>query len=361
MFKKLSVLLAVLGIAFIINACKENSVTTLPIEAKNFEFLQNVEVGSQPAEIFYDEETHLFNIFCLGVDLNYNNIKDAGDENPSWWVIDKNNITKATKVMDFDFGTIGFPFRPFIDYNNRYILLSQNEKIKKYNLDDYSLMSDNIADFKASAIYKNNDILFLSISTGYTTPGYLIAYDTKTRTVLDSIEAGINVQQILNYQKNGKSQMVILSEGMGNNDALLQFVEFINGKFNLIKKIDSIGNFANKMTISKNLLAVTLNGSNKILLINLDNFSKISDFDTQTTGYDGPREAVFDGFGNIYVTTYSGDIRKFDYTNGELIEILSVDSKAEGVSIIPNELMLVCNISKPDYSVNNLVSVFRTK
>lgn len=361
MFKKLSVLLAAIGIVFILNACKENTTSTLPIEVKEFEFLQNIEVGKQPAEIYFDEQKNLFHIFCLGADLNFNGEKDAGDENPSWWIFNKNDLTKATKVLDFDFGYMGFPFRPYFDIDNRQLIFSQNGKLKEYSIDDYSLISDNLSDYFASSVWKDGDILFLSISTGYTTPGYIIAYNTKTKVVIDSIGSGINVQQILGYTINGEKNFVVISEGTGSNDALLQFLTFNNNKFNLVKSFENIGNNANKMTILNNILALTLNGSNTVLIIDLNNLNIVNDIDIQTTGLSGPREVAFDGFGNIFVSTYNNDVRQFNYTTGEFIKTFEVDSKAEGISIIPNELMLICNISKSDYSANNIISIFTAK
>jgi len=49
----------------------------------------SVQVGAEPAAIFYDSTAETYHIFCIGVDKNFNAIyePDSGDIMPSWWTL----------------------------------------------------------------------------------------------------------------------------------------------------------------------------------------------------------------------------------------------------------------------------------
>jgi hypothetical protein len=104
-----------------------------------------------------------------------------------------------------------------------------------------------------------------------------------------------------------------------------------------------------------------LNGSHKLIIFDLNNFSITKNISIGTVGFEGPRETAFNSDNEIFVSTYKGDIRKYNLASGLMEQQLSTDSKAEGISILQNDIMLVANISKPDYSVNNIISIFKAK
>lgn len=356
--KKLLILFAAIIIVF--SAC-EKTITDPPYIPKEFEFFKNVVVGSQPSKIYYDNQTKNFHIFCLGIDANYNGQFDAGDENPSWWVINEDDIENPIMKQEFNFGYMGFPFRPCFDLNDRLLFISQNGKILSYNIDDFSLVDGNVGSYDASAISKIGDTLFLSIIPGPSERGYVILYNYKTRKEIGKINSGINTRQTIYYEINKKKMLAILSEGSGNDDVELQFLELRKDSiypFIVFKNIGKTGNYLERYV---NLLAVVMNFSNEVIIIDLSNLAVKKTINTGTSGFDGPREASFVSSSELLVTTYTGDVRFIDINSETIKKIFPVASKAEGICIKRDEYMLVSNISNPNYSANNIISIFKGK
>lgn len=347
-------------LAFVLLVGCQNDDPVTPTVTKKFEFLQNIEIGSQPARIYYDETNQLFHVFCLGVDLDYDGQKDEGDENPSWWTVNKNDLSNPVKKLEFDFGFLGFPFRPYLDFTNRKLYISQSGLIKVFSLDSYSKIDEIAGDYYATAISGNNNYLFLSVPE-YQKNGKVAVLDINTKQEISSISAGLNVQQNLYYELNAKQMLAVMSEGDGNGNAMIQFFEINSGILTSLKKFDGLGNFGNHISIYKNHLVYTLNGSHKLIIFDLNNFSITKNISIGTVGFEGPRETAFNSDNEIFVSTYKGDIRKYNLASGLMEQQLSTDSKAEGISILQNDIMLVANISKPDYSVNNIISIFKAK
>ena len=355
-----SLLYLITALIVVLSGCDTTPIP--PAEPPEYEFSMSVEVGSQPAKIYFDNMTGFFHIFCLGKDVDFDGNKDAEDENPSWWIINKNDLSNPQKKMEFDFGFIGFPFRPHFDLDDRTLFISQSGEIKQYNIDNFDLMSTDIGDYYASAITKEGDTLFLSTTPEYGKPGKVIIYNYKNKQVAASITAGLNVQQTLYYELNGKKMLAILSEGVGNQDAMLQFVELKSTGAEVVKTFDGIGNGGNFITLIGCKLFLSLNISNEIMEFNLNNFSVVKTFSTGTSGFNGPREvAIVNSFSELYVTTYNGDVRVFNTNTGLLKKTYLVDSKAEGIYLLNDEMFLVCNISNTDYTANNKVSIFLAK
>ncbi|ROL57530.1 hypothetical protein D9V86_12240 [Bacteroidetes/Chlorobi group bacterium ChocPot_Mid] len=355
-----SIINLLFAISMVLSACETTPLPTT--EPTEYEFFKNVEVGSQPAKIFYDEAKGLFHIICLGKDVDFDGIKDTDDENPSWWIINKNDLSNPQKMLEFDFGYMGFPFRPCFDWNERSFFISQSGEIKQYNIDNFNLVSTGIGNYYASAISKDGDTLYLSINQENGKPGRVIIYNYKNKQEISSITAGLNVQQVLNYQLNGKKMLAVMSEGLGNQDAMLQFVELKITGAEVVKKFENIGKYANFMTMAGGKLFLILNGSHEIWEYNLNDYSITKTFSSGTSGFNGPREAVIqNSYEELYVTTYNGDVRVFDTKTGALKKTYPVDSKAEGMYLLKDEVFLVCNISNADYSANNKVSIFRAK
>ena len=356
--KNLLILIAAMIIVF--SGC-EKTTTVPPVIPKEFEFFKNVEVGSQPSKIYYDSETKKFHIFCLGKDLNFNEQFDTGDENPSWWALNEDDIENPIKEKEFDFGYMGFPFRPCFDLKERLLFISQNGKILSYNINNFTLVDANIGSYAASAISKIGDTLFISINPVKSERGYVIIYNYKTREELKKINSGINVRQSVYYETNKKKILAILSEGTGNNDVELQFIELRKDSIYPLTVFKEIGKTGNYIERYVNLLAVVMNGSNEVIIIDLSNIAVKKTINTGTTGFDGPREAVFLSSSELLITTYSGDVRLIDINAESIKKIFPVDSKAEGICIKKDEYMLVSNISNTDYSANNIISIFKGK
>ncbi|MFH1049492.1 MAG: hypothetical protein V1779_01020 [bacterium] len=356
-----SLLYLLFAVIVVLSSCDKTTPIT-PVVPSEYEFSENIEVGSQPAKIYYDNTTGLFHVFCLGKDVDYDGFKDADDENPSWWVINKNDLSNPQMKMEFDFGFMGFPFRPHFDLKDRTLFISQSGKTKMYDIDNFSLISDDIGDYYASAISRKGDTLFISTNPEFGTSGKVIIYNYIAKQEVGSITGGLSVQQTLYYELNGKKMLAILSEGLGNQDAMLLFTELKSTGAEIVKTFEGIGNWGNYITMIGGKLYLILNLSHKIMEFNLNNFTITKTFSTETSGYNGPREAVIvNTYDELYVTTYNGDVRVFNTKTGALKKTYQVDSKAEGMYLLSDEMFLVCNITQGVSTANNLVSVFLVK
>jgi len=356
MFKQLFLLTALL---IILSGC-DSSFDPGWVNPIEFEFLKNVEVGKQPSKIYYDEATHTFHVFCLGVDLNWDGIKDAGDENPSWWIIDKNDTDIPQKKMEFNFGSMGLPFRPAVDFDEGLLFISQDGKIKTYNMNNYSFIED-VGDYWADAISKIGDFLFLSMNPIQNDNGEVLVYNYKTNEEFGKIQGGLYTKQTVYYESGGKKILAIVSEGLGNGDAMLQFAELKQNSLELVRTYSGLGNYGNFLAYNGNQLAYILNGSHEIMLINPNDFSVTQTINTGTDAFNGPREAVFNSTSELLVSTYNKDFRLINLNSGNVKEIYPVVSKAEGLCLVKDELLLVCNISNVDYTPGNVISVFQIK
>ncbi len=163
--------------------------------------------------------------------------------------------------------------------------------------------------------------------------------------------------QTLPYKTStNNSGLVILNEGsFGTDNSTLTIAEANNGNFDLTDI--NIGNGGNHIEQNGDRIAVTVNGSNKILIIDLNTKVILNTIDVGTTGFDGPRETRFLSGNIIAVTTYLGDVRIFNINDGKMISSYKVHGKAEGMSADDNYLF-VANSNNKDYSADSIISVF---
>ncbi|MGA2296769.1 MAG: hypothetical protein ABSG15_04385, partial [FCB group bacterium] len=175
-------------------------------------------------EVYYDNNKLLLHVFCGGYDANFNGTKDSGDENPSWWTIPIYSDT-ATMVHEFEFGTIGFPFRPAILWGNgqseNKIYISHLGRIRCFSMDSFKLIDDTVANDSAWALSCDNDYLYISMRTNDS--GFVIRFDYKNKKPVDTIPAFKNVGQTLPYVTSTNIHgLAILDEGtFGQNDSKL--------------------------------------------------------------------------------------------------------------------------------------------
>jgi hypothetical protein len=339
-------------------------VAYISLNAQN-EMKEKILVGKQPLAIYLDENTQLLNILCGGKDANFNSKLDSalGDEPPSLWVFPRNGFKilslmnfdyTATKVHDFEFNYIGFPFRPAIIDDKFFI--GHLGRVRCFKLSTGELLQDTVVNFPVSAISAKDNKLFLSVRPNNGN-GYINVYDYINKKSIDTIPAFINVQQTLPFTFSSKQYLAIINEGSyQKNNAKLQIIDISGEKHKLISTID-IGDGANHISLGDNKLAITLNGSNKVKIISMNTFNIINEFDVNS-----PRESQFDlrERNILYITTYEGSLYTANLSTNECKPTHLIGSYSEGMFNMGSDFLLVTNtFVNGSYDLDSIVSVFR--
>ncbi len=347
---------------------------------------EEFEVGKEPLNVFFDEENYSFHVICKGFDANFNGEyeEEMGDEKPSWWRIQPGSILlgigmpgigQVEKVMDFEFGAIDFPYTNndlAIDDNNIMYIPLRNE-IKAYSINKYDDFPEQFnleIPIKAASIGYYDEFLFAAerVIDGNDVVKVFEPGDSEPVYIFD---AGENVVEACYFETDmtDVDGMVIANSGdfAEPNSSTIQWIVLDDGVEPEVTSYN-VGSSLNDLAYAGEYVAFSLNGSHEVKVIDVNQGpEKMLTFNTGTKGWNGPRDvAVYDNEDNkhVYFTTYSGDVRKIDLNKGVMTKIYPTDSKAEGIAVsdydvdYDNPAILAANISKSDYSSNNLVSVY---
>ena len=141
----------------------------------------------------------------------------------------------------------------------------------------------------------------------------------------------------------------------GLNDSRLFLAEEQGNNFNITSF--NIGDGGNHLSINRDSLIVTVNGSGKILIFNLLNKTIDNSIDTQTGLYDGPEERHWLSMMS-FIIQHIPDISKTTRFNGMQSDSVKLDGKGKGLAIISYNEIAVANIFLPDYSPDSIVTIF---
>lgn len=306
-------------------------------KSDDWNFYNRFDVGSQPVAIIVDSNNLIPQcyIICYGIDKNYNDIYEEGDEYPSLWRLNigmttslnsmSDFIFETEKIRDFPFGSIGIPFRPAIDKDTLYIC--QLGKISSYLLNGEDL-GEIFYRNNAVAVSKKDNKLFVSVRESMDT-NYVLVYDLIKKEIIDSIPAYQMVQQTLPI---GDDMLAILCEGdWGSNNSKIIFAK-VDGKHEILYTM-IVGNEGNHITNRKNLFAITT-GDNMLLVYNVQpqGFELISAINLPTSGFDGIRESIFYNDSIIFTSSWDSHIYISDLTDISLPKFLDAKGKAEGMA-----------------------------
>lgn len=360
----------------------ENNLVSIfqKITLDNTEDYDEYEVGKEPVDVFYNGNLNL-HIFCKGYDANFNGVyeEELGDEKPSWWSIAYPVVGGVQaepsgipyKILDFEFGSFKAPMLPMNiarDINNEMFYIPLNGQIKAFDYYSSEEIPEKSIYIDANSAYWDGHHLIVTEPT-YTGTDYVKIMSPGNDTPLMTIEAGENVVEAIDFDMpDGKKGIII--GNVGNfaepNASTIQYGTF-NHKEQPELTTYNIGSTLNDIDMEGDIIAMTLNGSHTIKVIDINEGpEKMKTFSTGTYGWDGPRDVKvyyeYDKY-YIYFTTYAGDIRTIDLETGVLTEIQASVGKTEGLDVFESythniPAMIVANISKPDYSSNNIVTIY---
>jgi hypothetical protein len=318
-----------------------------------------VAVGKQPFMVYlYNND---FYVLCKGVDANFDGIYDPQtDELPSLW---RNNPIgmgplSAYKLIDFPFGLNSFPVRPHFDGDLLYI--QTNGYIWKYNIANGILLDSIEFQSVVYGLSVYDDVLY--VTTRVTPPGswtpennYIIRINLQTKLPIDTIDAKMNVQMC----KVQNNMLYVLNEGFGGENESFVTVYDINTKEEV--KAFNAGAMGNFFEIKDDYIYVVSNGSHKVYKYSLTSEESFV-YEVGTSGWDGPRELVFNPEGNKFrVSAYDGKIYEFKLNNATPVNIIDATKKVEGMlwtNYFDNDVFIASLINNQDYSANDYVLVW---
>jgi len=301
-----------------------------------------------------------FYVLCKGVDANFDGSYDPDtDEPPSLWRNDPIGMgpLSASKIIEFPFGLNSFPIRALFD--TEFLYLQTNGYIWKYNIINGSLVDSIEFEHTVYGFSIDNGLLY--VSTRITPPGswtpehnYVISIDLATKEAKDTIETKMNVQmcQIFN------NKLFVLNEGTGVKDSYVTVYDLSTKE-----EINSypVGSFGNYFEIKDNQLYVVSNGSHKVYRYALDIDEKF-EYEIGTSGYDGPRELVFNPDGTKFrVSAYDGNIYEFKTTDNQPVNTINAGKKIEGMlwtNYYDNDVFIAALVNNLDYSANDYVTIW---
>ena len=344
-------------LVLIANTATTNNKIYIGKEKATEDLFKYVKVGSQPAKIAYSATNDSYNIFCLGVDANFNGAFDDGDELPSWWVIQgKGTQVSSKKVYDFQMGDLKFPLKLAYDPEIDLVYIPHQGKISSYDVLEHTLVEENVYKANAMSVDLAGPHLMFPVRND-DKKDELVIYDRANSNVLQTIPGGENILESVYFTHTDGIGIAILNEGnYGASDATLMYGTLPHTQLPTLKSVN-IGMNGNDITFNNGYIGTTSNGSHNINIVKFEG-NEVTELKTGTAGYNGPRNIklnMADDF-ECFVTTYNNDVRFL--ANEGLLQILKTKGKAEDLYINPErEIILATIISNDDYSANNQVAI----
>jgi hypothetical protein len=327
--------------------------------------IKSVKVGRQPLVVKYDIETKKYHVFCMGYDKNFNGEFDvATDERSSWWVISESNGTfTPTKVKDFTQGYLNFPLRmifldaddynprttfiPFGNVNNSDFTIKTPGKVVSFDLDNYKEVDANVLGYYVSSVSTYGPHLLVTKNLVAGKAGKVAVFNLSTKSSLQEISAGMNTNNALAFTaSDGKLRAIATSDDYSDSSSF--FYAEVPHMSDFVFNIKKIGKTVNHISQNKDLVAITCNEGHSVTIFNIVSGKVVNTISTGTTGFNGPREAIFLDDNTISVSTYSGKVSLFDISSGNLITSFTFkapDDKNESLEgmLYANNKLLVTN------------------
>lgn len=312
-------------------------------------------VGSQPSKIIYSKENDTYNVFCLGVDANFNGEFDQGDEKPSWWrVKGAGNSVITSKVMDFEMGDIKFPTRMAYDEEIGVLYIPHNGRVASYDIFEGATIEERFLNVNAIAVELAGTHLLVSLR-GQNQEDELVVYEKENGQAIQKFIAGNNILQSMFFRHTDGMGLAILNEGTwGQGNSSIIYGDLPHQQMPTLKEVN-IGDGGNDMTYGDgNILAVS-NGSHELNVINFAT-DEVLTLWTGTNGWNGPRniKSIEDV---AIISTYQGDLRMLSKygVNG----IIKIKGKVEDFYLDHiNDILVACVINNDDYSPSKEIAYF---
>jgi hypothetical protein len=324
------------------------------LDADQSRYVDTIAVGPHPTNIFFDPAT---NLHVLG----------ANADGSTWWRM----LARQTYEPAPSSTLPGVAIRGDIAYDvtsdslfvvvrnpltGRYIVAAQSTAnpiaLPRLIFDD-STMSGELTGVSARTDY----LLVLERSLDPSSPeGYLHVVRRSTGERIIKARVGVDPMSadLVGPGRSGSVSVYVVNRNGGSPTlSQIAFHQDLLGP-------DTLGTGANHILAPElsGPVAITMNGSHTLVLVDLLRQEIVSRIPIGTSGFDGPREAV-ELLGSIdpeyAVTTYAGDVRLVN-AGGEF-RAFATDGKAEGIARVGSTLFVALPFT-PTYAPDSTVVIF---
>lgn len=331
------------------------ALAVLVVTALNGFGQQILPTKPQPVTVFLSgEEVH---VLTAQTDRNFDGIQNEadGDSPASWATYDRSTLTlKIETEFPWAFvvaGRIGFSTvssRMYIGVGDSVLIFSLGDHQQLGILDTTRAY--------AVSVSGDGQRTYLSRRPTFNEPGYVDQVTPGSPSPI-RLDAGINPQMTKTYRTsdNGVGLAIVCEGVFGQANGTIEI--WAPGATGYERTTIGVGDTPNYIVVDGDAAYVVVNGSHTIVKINLLTKSAVDTFQTETTGYEGPREAVISG-DYIYVTTFAGDVRIFDKNTGMRLVSVDVDAKPEGLALINEKLFVTRTFQADNYDSHSGVLVY---
>ena len=298
----------------------------------------------------------IVHVFCAQSDVDYDGTLDPGELPAAWLQVDRSSL-QVLRTFTFPWADVQV-FRVGIaaETNRAYIMV--DGKVEEFKLDDQSPIG---VIYQAPGAYSVSttpagNSLYIAHRPSFTDPGFVVRKVLGTGDST-SFAAGPNPQQAVRFRTSeGTAGVIILSEGVfGQESGSIDLWESIN---NVDERVTlNVGDTPNHITVHGDSAYVTANGSHWVAVIDLKQRKTVDTLLIGTEGFDGPRESVVAN-GKLLVSTYAGDVRVIDLATRNIMRIIPIGAKPEGLCIAGEDLW-VTRAYTAEYAPAKDVVVFR--
>lgn len=329
-------------------------------ERRDSSLIKQAFVEYNPVGLF-DLGTHPRNetyTVCQGLDNNGNGIIEESDGDTPTTITTHSsgpNLEVKNRPHRFDF-QLNVPLKSNmtrLDHNaaDGRIYLPSGNNIYAFNTALQEISDTLVADMYVACVYAYLDYMMIGQRDLVNEKSYIRII--KRKKFYAQEEVGHNVVDCITYKNDSGLGVVSISEGtFGESDSKLNIIK-LNSKGVTDNTVLDIGSGAASIVANQDQTeaAVVMHGSHEVHILNLLTGKIIKTIPTETSGFGGPRDAVFHN-DILYVTTYSNRVLVLDLVKSEQVGYLKVDGDTEAI-ITENNFVLVANSKYADKEPNN--------
>ena len=288
-------------------------------------------------------------------DADYDGLQDEGELPAQWLVVDRATLS-VRSTLTFPWG-MTTAARVGLDSLTGLMMVGIGDTVWAYTTQTQQRSSTPLYVGLCNAVGYDATAgrIYISQRPSFDAPGTVTIVDATTlqQTV---VPVGINPQQTVTYRNSmGTPTAVVLCEGLfGQNNGALFFIEDDGSTTSL-----TVGETPNHMVLDEEsgLLYVVMNGEHAVKVVNMSTREVTSTWQTNTSGYDGPREiSLTDDW--AFVTTYSGKLLTFSRSTGVLNNTIDLTAKADPVLASNNSVWVGLTYNLGAYTATGNVAVY---
>jgi len=314
-----------------------------------------IPTGKQPVKIIpHNDKVH---VFCALTDVNFNGLRDEGDSPASWYIMDaKTGAVLSSKEFEW-YGT-DYVMTAALDIEKNIMYCNDTYEVRKFNaLSQQDLGKIYSETSSGLSLNQSGTVLALALRPNFTDAGKVILYNLENGDTTVQLKAGVNVRQTQFYDlDNNNRGIVVLNEGLfGSNSSWLYIWTLTAEK----TSVDSVllGNTGNHVFVEGDYAYATVNGSHRIVIVDLYLKSIVDTISTETFGLNGPREAIKIGK-ELFVTTFEGDVRRISLETKKITEKFISHGKPEGLAKVGEKIWIADAYQQGQFSVDSTVSIW---